>query len=100
MHESEVPNIHKNTIMKSRNVSFFENVFPCLTKESEISYVPDEEVVHEDEQDQSDEEEIEPRRSKRARVEKSFGPDFLTYMVTSSDFFSVFFRRTLMERFL
>ena len=25
--------------------------------------------------------EVEPRRSKRARTEKSFGPDFLTYML-------------------
>ncbi|KAJ9543763.1 hypothetical protein OSB04_023470 [Centaurea solstitialis] len=29
------------------------------------------------------EDEEQPRRSKRARVEKSFGPDFLTYMVES-----------------
>ncbi|GJX05772.1 retrotransposon protein, putative, ty1-copia subclass [Tanacetum coccineum] len=32
-------------------------------------------------QDQPEEEEVEPRRSKRARTEKSFGPDFVSFMV-------------------
>ncbi|GJR49345.1 putative ribonuclease H-like domain-containing protein [Tanacetum coccineum] len=32
-------------------------------------------------QDQTEEEEVEPRRSKRARNEKSFGPDFVSFMV-------------------
>ncbi|GKE15676.1 pol polyprotein, partial [Tanacetum coccineum] len=32
-------------------------------------------------QDQLEEEEVEPRRSKRARTEKSFGPDFVSFMV-------------------
>lgn len=31
VHESKITNIHKNTIMKSRNASFFENVFHCLS---------------------------------------------------------------------
>lgn len=33
------------------------------------------------EDSQSEEDEAEPRRSKRARVEKSFGPDFVTYLL-------------------
>ena len=61
------PEIHKNIIMESRNASFFEDVFPCLNKE-------DEQII-------SEEDEMEPRRSKRARVKKSFGPDFLICMV-------------------
>nr|GEV46766.1 retrotransposon protein, putative, Ty1-copia subclass [Tanacetum cinerariifolium] len=32
-------------------------------------------------QDQLEEEEVEPRRSKKARTEKSFGPDFVSFMV-------------------
>ncbi|GJW01683.1 retrotransposon protein, putative, ty1-copia subclass [Tanacetum coccineum] len=32
-------------------------------------------------QDQTDEEEVEPRRSKRARNKKSFGPNFVSFMV-------------------
>ena len=32
VYEFENPDIHKNTIMDSRNASFFENVFPCKSK--------------------------------------------------------------------
>ncbi|KAJ9557464.1 hypothetical protein OSB04_012078 [Centaurea solstitialis] len=83
MYESKNPEIHKNTIMESRNASYFENVFPCLNKEEQVSSSKGKEVVREDEQTISEEDEEQPRRSKRARVEKSFGPDFLTYMVES-----------------
>ena len=38
------------------------------------------ETIHENSQDEDTDGEVEPRRSKRARTEKSFGPDFLTYM--------------------
>ena len=31
-HESNISDIHKNTIMESRNASLFENVFPCKSK--------------------------------------------------------------------
>ena len=36
-HESNIPDIHKNTIMDSRNTSFFEDVFPCKSKEEPSS---------------------------------------------------------------
>ena len=32
IHDSNIPDIHKNTIIKSRNASFFEDVFPCKSK--------------------------------------------------------------------
>ena len=32
VHESNIPDIHKNMIMESRNASFFEDVFPCKSK--------------------------------------------------------------------
>ncbi|KAH9727083.1 CCHC-type domain-containing protein [Citrus sinensis] len=37
----------------------------------------------EEEEEQEQEQEIEVRRSKRARIEKFFGPDFLTYLLES-----------------
>ncbi|KAD6118818.1 hypothetical protein E3N88_10089 [Mikania micrantha] len=81
VHDSKNPDIHKNTIMESRNASFFEEVFPCLKKEhTSLSSCVDE-IVHDEDQEQSEAEEVEPRRSKRQRIEKSFGPDFLTYIV-------------------
>ena len=33
VHESDIPNISKNTIMESRNASLFEEVFPCKSKD-------------------------------------------------------------------
>ncbi|GJR07461.1 calcineurin B-like protein 4 [Tanacetum coccineum] len=63
-----------------------------LTKEVGRSSRIDDEVVQDqrqrddndlqdERQDQPKEEEVEPRRSKRARIEKSFGPDFVSFMV-------------------
>ncbi|GJZ22567.1 putative RNA-directed DNA polymerase [Tanacetum coccineum] len=41
----------------------------------------DDNDLHDERQDQLEEEEVEPRRSKRERTEKSFGPDFVSFMV-------------------
>ncbi|RVW87884.1 Retrovirus-related Pol polyprotein from transposon TNT 1-94 [Vitis vinifera] len=76
VYESNIPDIHKNTIMESRNASFFEDVFPCKSKEESSS---SKRML--ESQDQNEEVEVEPRRSKRVRTEKSFGPDFLTFML-------------------
>jgi hypothetical protein len=96
VYESKNPEIHKNTIMESKNVSFFEQVFPykqnqgnsSLKRPLEVGEENSENYQQEDEIDESQqmlqhevEDEVEPRRSKRARVETSFGPDFMTYMV-------------------
>ncbi|GJY66131.1 pol polyprotein [Tanacetum coccineum] len=92
VHDSKNPDIQKNAVMESRNASFFENIFPCLTKETESSLRLDDEVVqdkrqrddndlHDERQDQLEEEEVDPRRSKKARTEKSFGLDFVSFMV-------------------
>ena len=35
--ESNILDIHKNTIMESRNASFFEDVFPCKYREGPSS---------------------------------------------------------------
>ncbi|GJT91176.1 retrovirus-related pol polyprotein from transposon TNT 1-94 [Tanacetum coccineum] len=92
VHESKNPDIQKNTVMESRNASFFEHIFPCLSKETRSSARLDDEVVQDkrqrddndlpdERQDQTEEVEVEPRRSKRARNEKLFGPNFVSFMV-------------------
>ncbi|GJW16884.1 retrovirus-related pol polyprotein from transposon TNT 1-94 [Tanacetum coccineum] len=57
VHESKNPDIQKNTIMESRNASFFENIFPCLSKGTGSSSRLDDKVVQDKRQDQTDEEE-------------------------------------------
>ena len=81
VHESNISDIHKNTIMESRNASFFEDVFPCKSKVDPNSSKRAFKNINENSQDGNDTGEVEPRHSKRARVEKSFGLDFLTYML-------------------
>ncbi|GKE58086.1 calcineurin B-like protein 4 [Tanacetum coccineum] len=41
--------------------------------------------LQDERQDQPKEEEVEPRRSKRARTEKSFRPDFVSFMILSTN---------------
>ena len=80
IYKSEISDIHVNTIIESRNASFFEEIFPYKEKESKTlkrSF----DTIESSSQDQTDKEEEEPRRSKRTRVEKSYGPDFLTYLL-------------------
>ena len=67
--------------MESRNVSLFEDVFSCKSKVEPNSSKRAFGTINENSQDENDNGEVEPRCSKRARVEKSFGPDFLTYML-------------------
>ncbi|GKC92800.1 hypothetical protein Tco_1158242 [Tanacetum coccineum] len=87
-----IPNIQKNAVIESRNASFFENIFPCLTKEARSSSRIDDEVVQDkrqrddndlqdERQDQPEEEEVKTRRSKKAITKKSFGPNFVLFMV-------------------
>ena len=71
--------MHANTIIKSRNASFFENVFPYKsTQESNSSKRAHDTAIGSSQGQQDDDE---PRRSKRTRKSKSFGPDFLTYLL-------------------
>ncbi|KAJ9556794.1 LOW QUALITY PROTEIN: hypothetical protein OSB04_011408 [Centaurea solstitialis] len=70
VYDSKNPEIHKNTIMESRNASYFEDVFPCLNKVEKVSSSKGKEIVREDEQSEEDEEQ--PRRSKRASEPKTY----------------------------
>ncbi|GKA37244.1 pol polyprotein [Tanacetum coccineum] len=45
IHDLKNPDIQKNVVMESRNASFFEKIFPCLTKETGSSSRLDKEVV-------------------------------------------------------
>ena len=82
MYKSNNLDIHKNTIIESKNALFFQHTFPYINKEHEsssslqihenmASQEQKEESINEDKQ-------IELRRSKRERTEKLFGYDFLT----------------------
>ena len=81
VHELNIPDIHKSTIMALRNASLFEDVFPFKSKVEPKSSKRALETINENSQDENDNGEVEHKRSKRVRVEKSFGPDFLTYML-------------------
>ena len=72
---------HKNTIRESRNISLFEDVFPCRSKEEPSSLKRVFETINGNSQYQDKDDKVEPRSSKRARAEKSFDPDFLTYVL-------------------
>ena len=68
VHESNIPDIHKNTIMESRNPSFFEDVFPCKSKVEQNSSKRVFGTINENSQDENGNGEVEPKHSKRARV--------------------------------
>ena len=57
---------------------FFENVFPCKFKDGSSSSKRTYKTMNEESHDSEDEQGVqtEPRRSKRTRVEKSFGKNF------------------------
>ena len=83
VHKSDIPDIHVNTIIESKNASFFENIFPSKnacdgTSLKRTHETATSDIDHESINDESKEA---LRRSKRARTSKSFGPDFLTYLL-------------------
>ena len=79
MHKSENSEVHDNTIIEVRNASFFEEIF--LHKALSQVEARDSTRGSNVGASESLEEEGEPRRSKRARKENTFGPDFLTYLL-------------------
>ena len=87
VHESKIPDIQKNTIMESRNASFFETTFPCNPViERPTTSKRTHENENENENEESEDENVGVvRRSKRQRTEKSFGSDFMTYLLEQGD---------------
>ncbi|GJY50121.1 hypothetical protein Tco_0440077 [Tanacetum coccineum] len=84
---SNVEDISNNTIMESADAELFENTFPYKDKDKQISNPRKRVLDDELSQDQRDntsgvlQENAEPRRSKRALVNKDFGVDYMTYIV-------------------
>ena len=91
--KSEVLDMNVGTIMESNDATFFEDIFPMKDMPSSSSQrsettpgptVPLEhsEKKHTDIPEEDDNEA--PRRSKRQRTTKSFGEDFIVYLVNDT----------------
>ena len=88
--KSGVPDIHVGTIMESRDVTFFVNIFPMKETPSSSSHefgeTPEnnDKIVRFDQplegNNEKDDNEV-TRKSKRQRTAKSFGDDFIVYLV-------------------
>ena len=77
IHKSEIFDMHVNTIIESRNASFFEKVFPYKSTQGSNSSKRTHDTAISSSQGQQDDDE--PKREKRTRTSKSFGSDFLMY---------------------
>ena len=83
VHKFDIPDIHVNTIIESRNASFFENIFHSKNAcdGSSLKRTHDTTTSDIDHESINDESKEALRHSKRARTSKSFGPYFLTYLL-------------------
>ena len=64
--------------MESIDVEFFEEIFPFKEGHNEIIKRKINDSLLRTQHEQMDD--VEPRRSKRARTSTSFGPDFITFL--------------------
>ena len=103
--KSEVSDVYVNTFLESRDVTFFENIFPMKDSYSmprlpanviaDTTPEPSEIFEHAEHSLEPVHEEINseaPRRSKRPRTAKSFGDDFTVYLVDDTP-------KTILEAF-
>jgi hypothetical protein len=95
--KSEVPDMHVDTIMESRDATFFENIFPMKDMRSNTRFfyeitpdftIPTESPIESFEQPleevhEKDDNEV-PLRNKRRRIAKCFGDDFIVYLVDNT----------------
>jgi hypothetical protein len=92
--KSEVPDVHVDTFLESRDVTFFENIFPKKNLYvmsslhanviADTTHEPSENFDHADHTPEPIHEEIDseaPRRSKRPRTAKSFSDNFTVYLM-------------------
>ena len=93
--KSEIPDMHVDTILESRDATFFENMFPMKDMHSTARFsselIPESstssdysEQPHVEKVLEKDDNESAPKRSKRQRTEKSFGDDFIVYLVDNT----------------
>ena len=85
--------MHVGTIMESNDATFFEDIFPMkgmsslsnqeMTSSSsqEFSIIPEPTMPTEHHDDPVEDDNEAPKRSKRQRTAKSFGDDFIVYLV-------------------
>jgi hypothetical protein len=89
---SEVPNMHVDTIMESIDAIFFENEFPMkiapstTNHESIIPYehenfISVQQVEEPHTQNSEEDDTIVTRKGKKQRITKSFGDDYIVYLV-------------------
>jgi hypothetical protein len=90
--KSNVPDMYVDTIMESRDATFFENEFPMKNTPSDTNHetiiphehelsIPIDHVEDPHVHIPEDDDTIVTRKSKRQRVAKSFGNDFIVYLV-------------------
>ena len=88
--KSEVLDLYVGTIMESRDATFFENIFPMRDETSSSRQEFIEKDISTDVIEHSEPTLVENpekdnnealRKSKRRRIEKSFGDDFIVYLV-------------------
>jgi hypothetical protein len=105
MIKSEIPDVHVDTFLESRDITFFENIFPMkksyvmsslpVNVIADTSPEPSENFDHAEHTPEPIHEEINseaPRRSKRPRTAKSFDDDFTVYLVDDTS-------KTIVEAF-
>jgi hypothetical protein len=87
--KSEISDVHANTMTESRDATFFKNIFSMkdsAASSSQPTYISASEPSNNSEPttniEQVTKQDIDaPRRSKRQMIEKSFGDDFIIYLV-------------------
>ncbi|KAK1631549.1 hypothetical protein QYE76_005864, partial [Lolium multiflorum] len=91
--KSEVSDMHVGTIMESNDVTFFEDIFPMKDMSSssnqempssssqELVTIPEPTIAIEHYDNPVEDDNEAPKRSKRQRTTKSFGHDFIVYLV-------------------
>jgi hypothetical protein len=92
--KSEIPDVHIDTFLESRDVTFFENIFHMKNSYdmsslpvnvlADASPEPSGNFDHAEHTPEPIHEEIDseaPRRSKRSRIAKSFSDDFTIYLM-------------------
>jgi hypothetical protein len=89
---SEVPDMHVGTIMKSRDATFFENKFSMKTTPSTTGheyviphehemFTPVQQIEKPYEQNPEEDDIVVTRKSKRQRFATSFGNDYIVYLM-------------------
>ena len=83
VHKLKIPDIHVNIIIKFKDVMFFEDIFSYKREEDKTSGKRTHEMAFRQEIPKKSigNAKVEPRRSQRSRISKSFGPDFIAYTI-------------------